>query len=119
MAEIGENVIVILSTHIVEDVSDLCTRMAILSRGSVLLTGEPQKALDAVRGKIWRKPIRKETLADHEKEFVVISTHLVSGRTVIHVLADSRPDASFEEVPPDLEDVYFSTLRGVAPGVAA
>jgi ABC-2 type transport system ATP-binding protein len=111
LSEIGENVVVILSTHIVEDVSDLCSRMAIIASGRVLLSGEPQSAIDTLRGRIWKKVVPREQLADHERDLAVISTHLVAGRTAIHVLAPSRPDPSFQEVSADLEDVYFSTLR--------
>ena len=111
LSEIGENVVVILSTHIVEDVSDLCSRMAIIASGRVLLSGEPQSAIDTLRGRIWKKVVPREQLADHERDLAVISTHLVAGRTAIHVLAPTRPDPSFQEVPADLEDVYFSTLR--------
>jgi ABC-type multidrug transport system ATPase subunit len=111
LSEIGENVVVILSTHIVDDVSDLCPRMAIISGGRVLLTGDPPKVIDGLRGRVWKKIVDREHLAAHEKEFLVISTRLVAGRTAIHVVADARPDESFEEAPPELEDVYFSTLK--------
>ena len=111
LTRIGEDVVVILSTHIVEDVSDLCSRMAIIASGQVLLSGEPQSAIDTLRGRVWKKVVPREQLADHERDLTVISTHLVGGRTAIHVLAPGRPDTSFQEVPADLEDVYFSTLR--------
>ena len=111
LSEIGENVVVILSTHIVEDVSDLCSRMAIISEGRLLLTGDPQKSIEGLRGRVWKKIVERERLDDWERDCVVISTRLVAGRTAIHVVADHRPDPSFEEVSPDLEDVYFSTLR--------
>ena len=110
LSEIGENVVVILSTHIVEDISDLCSRMAIIGGGRVQLTGDPQKTIDSLRGKVWRKLIERDRLAEYERDLSVISTRLVSGRTVIHVIAAARPDPSFEEVAPDLEDVYFSAL---------
>jgi ABC-2 type transport system ATP-binding protein len=112
LSEIGENVVVILSTHIVEDVSDLCSRMAIIASGRVLVTGDPQSAIDALRGRVWRKIVPRDQIASYERDMAVISTHLVGGRTAVHVLSPSRPDPSFEEVPVDLEDVYFSTLRG-------
>jgi ABC-2 type transport system ATP-binding protein len=112
LSEIGENVVVILSTHIVEDVSDLCSRMAIIASGQVLLTGDPQTTIESLRGRVWKKFVEREQLPDYEKECLVISTRLVAGRTAIHVVAPERPDASFQEVPPDLEAVYFSTLRG-------
>lgn len=111
LSEIGENVVVILSTHIVEDVSDLCSRMAIIAAGRVLVSGEPQSAIDALRGRVWKKIVPRDQIANFEREMAVISTHLVAGRTALHVLAPTRPDASFEEVAVDLEDVYFSTLR--------
>ena len=110
LAEIGEHVVVILSTHIVEDVADLCSNMAIIAGGRVLHTGKPHDAIDLVRGKTWKKVIDRAQLESHEADFTVISTRLVAGRTAIHVYADGCPDPSFESVDPDLEDVYFSTL---------
>ena len=111
LSEIGENIVVILSTHIVEDVSDLCSQMAVISNGRVLLYGEPERAIQELRGKVWKKVIPKAELNLYETQFQVISTHLVAGKTMIHVLSDSMPDESFTEVIPDLEDVYFSTLK--------
>jgi ABC-2 type transport system ATP-binding protein len=111
LSEIGENIVVILSTHIVEDVSDLCSLMAVISRGEVLLTGEPAKTIDLLRGRVWKKIIARAELKDYETRFHVISTHLLAGKTVIHILSDGPPDQTFTEVSPDLEDVYFSTLK--------
>jgi ABC-2 type transport system ATP-binding protein len=113
LAEIGENVIVILSTHIVGDVSDLCSAMAILHQGTVKLTGDPADAVARVRGLVWQKTVDKGQLAAHAEKHVVISTRLVAGRTNIRVFADAKPDASFHEIAPDLEDVYFATVRGL------
>src|SRR5688572_27760769 len=110
LAEIGENVIVILSTHIVEDVSDLCSRMAIISNGRVVIEGEPLQAIESLHGRIWRKMVSKAELPAVEREHAVISTRLVAGRTVVHVLSDEQP-AGFEPVQTSLEDVYFSTLH--------
>ena len=110
LAEIGENVIVILSTHIVEDVSDLCSRMAIISHGRVLAEGDPSEAMRDVEGKIWRRRVSKDDLAAIQTEHAVISTKLVAGRTVVHVFSETRPEG-FEPVPASLEDVYFSTLH--------
>jgi ABC-type multidrug transport system ATPase subunit len=118
LSEIGEEVVIILSTHIVEDVSDLCSRMAIIAGGRVQLTGDPLKTIETLRGMVWRKAIARDHLDAHKSEHAVISTRLVSGRTVIHVVAPTQPDASFEPVNPDLEDVYFSTL-GKAERAAA
>jgi ABC-type multidrug transport system ATPase subunit len=111
LSEIGENVVVILSTHIVEDVSDLCSRMAIIAAGRVLVSGEPQSAIESLRGRVWKKIVPRDQIAAYEREMSVISTHLVAGRTALHVLSPARPDPTFEEVSADLEDVYFSTLR--------
>jgi ABC-type multidrug transport system ATPase subunit len=115
LAEIGENVIVILSTHIVEDVSDLCSRMAIISGGQVLTEGEPAAAIDALQGKIWKRTVAKSELAEVEREHAVISTRLVAGRTVVHVFAGEQPEG-FDSVPASLEDVYFSTLHHARDG---
>jgi hypothetical protein len=114
LSELGENSVVILSTHIVEDVSDLCTRMAIIQGGRILLEGEPARAVDAVRGRIWRRQVDRAELPAFEHALPVISTTLVGGRTVIHVYGDAAPDATFEAVEPDLKDVYFTAIRGIA-----
>jgi ABC-type multidrug transport system ATPase subunit len=111
LSEIGENIVVILSTHIVEDVSDLCSQMAVISKGRVLLTGEPLKNIQDLQGRLWKKAIARHALKEHEDQFSVISTRLISGKTVIHVLHEKQPDTTFEPVSADLEDVYFSTLK--------
>lgn len=110
LAEIGENVVVILSTHIVEDVADLCPRMAVLAGGKIQLEGAPGELMARLSGRVWKKTIDKAELEDHRARHEVISTRLVAGRTVIHVLADQSPGAGFEPVTGGLEDVYFSTL---------
>jgi ABC-2 type transport system ATP-binding protein len=112
LSELGENSAVILSTHIVEDVSELCTRMAIIDRGEILLEAEPLGAIEGMKGRIWRRVIEKSALAEMERTHAVISTKLLAGRTVLHVHADGSPGAGFEPVEPDLEDVYFSTMAG-------
>jgi ABC-type multidrug transport system ATPase subunit len=111
LAEIGESVVVILSTHIVEDVTDLCPRMAIMNKGQVLLTGEPNEAIAALGARVWRKRVDKWALPHYEQHFTVLSTRLVAGQPVIHVYSDAMPEAGFEQVEPDLEDVYFQRLR--------
>ena len=111
LAEIGENVAVILSTHIVEDVTDLCPTMAIMNKGQVLLTGRPSDAIDALANQVWRKQVATATLGDYEHRHTVLSTRLVAGNPVIHVFAPERPEEGFEQVAPDLEDVYFQRLR--------
>jgi len=115
LSEIGENVVVILSTHIVEDVSDLCTKMAIIEDGVVRYTGSPQEALQQIRGKTWRRTIERAELPACQRAFKVISTRLTGGKITIHVFSEGPPDPSFEPVPPDLRDVYFALL---APSAA-
>jgi ABC-2 type transport system ATP-binding protein len=112
LSEIGENVIVILSTHIVSDVSDLCHQMAVINKGEVLLTGEPLSAIRSVNGKIWKKLIDKTEFAEHQKSFPVILSRLFSGKTIIHAFAETRPGPGFEPSEPDLEDVYFASISG-------
>ncbi len=119
LAEIGERVVVILSTHIVEDVTDLCQRMAIVGQGQVLLSGEPYEAIRALEGKVWRRSIDKGELDGYRARMTIISTRLAGGRTLLHVLADERPEPGFEAVAPDLEDVYFGRLRAQATAHAA
>jgi ABC-type multidrug transport system ATPase subunit len=119
LAEIGENVVVILSTHIVEDVTDLCPRMAIISEGRVLLSGQPAEAMSSLEGRIWRRAVAHSAIEDYRSRFTVLSTRLSSGKTIVHVLADSRPEEGFDAVAPDLEDVYFGQLRRQAADSAA
>jgi ABC-2 type transport system ATP-binding protein len=112
LSEIGENSVVILSTHIVEDVAELCSRMAIINRGSILLEAEPLRAVDELRGRIWRRIVPRDELPAVERDHPVISTRLLAGRTVVHVYGEERPGAEFETVEPSLEDVYFSVMAG-------
>ncbi|MEE4212824.1 MAG: ABC transporter ATP-binding protein [Parvularcula sp.] len=118
LSEIGENVVVILSTHIVEDVADLCADMAIMHQGRIAMKGAPLDLVATVDGKIWRKVIEKSDLEAHQQRYKVVSARLVQGRTVIRVYADGNPGDGFEAAAPNLEDVYFSTIRG-AIGSAA
>src|SRR5215216_2082776 len=120
LSEIGQSAVVILSTHIVEDVSELCSRMAIIDRGEILLEAEPLAAVAALRGRIWRRVVEKAELPEIERAHAVISTKLLAGRTVVRAYGDAQPGAGFEPAEPDLEDVYFSTLAGlVGPGRGA
>ena len=112
LSELGENSVVLLSTHIVEDVSELCTRMAIIDQGEILLEAEPLRAVDDLRGRIWRRIISKDDLPKLGQEHAVISTRLLAGRTVVRVYGDSAPGSDFEPAEPYLEDVYFSTMAG-------
>ena len=112
LSEIGENSVVILSTHIVEDVSELCSRMAIIDRGRILLEAEPLSAIAALEGRIWRRTIARGELGEMERSHAVISTRLLAGRTVVRVYGESSPGAEWDAVEPDLEDVYFSAMAG-------
>jgi ABC-2 type transport system ATP-binding protein len=111
LSEIGENVVVLLSTHIVDDVSDLCTRMAVLAGGRVLVQGNPAELIAQLDGRVWRKTVRKDAVAHYRETHTVLSARLFAGETRIHVLADERPEEGFEAIAPDLEDVYFAVLR--------
>lgn len=110
LSEIGENVVVLLSTHIVEDVSDLCSRMAVLAGGRVLVEGKPSELIAQLDGRVWRKTIRKDAVARYRESHTVLATRLFAGETRIHILAEERPEEGFERVSANLEDVYFSVL---------
>jgi ABC-2 type transport system ATP-binding protein len=112
LSAIGENIIVILSTHIVSDVSDLCRNMAIIHKGQVLLTGDPTALVAGLSGRVWKKSIRQSEVAAYGEKFRVISMRLFAGETLIHALDQRQPESGFEPVEPDLEDLYFATIRG-------
>jgi len=112
LADIGRDVIVILSTHIVDDVADLCPRFAVISKGRVLLEGEPREAVARLAGRIWQRVVDRVELGDTLATLPVISTRLQSGRTVVRAFADGAPGPGFEAVHPELEDVYFSAVAG-------
>ena len=112
LSELGENSVVLLSTHIVEDVSELCTRMAIINKGEILFEAEPLASIAALKGRIWRKIIDKTELPRIETQHKVISTKLLSGRTVVRVYSMDNPGNGFDVIDPDLEDVYFSAMAG-------
>jgi ABC-type multidrug transport system ATPase subunit len=113
LAEIGDNVIVILSTHIVQDVMELCSNMAIIHLGKVLFAGAPDKAVSGLEGKVWRKSIERDQVKEYTERMHVISNKLVAGRPQIHVYADAQPEEGFIAVNPDLEDVFFASLAGL------
>jgi ABC-type multidrug transport system ATPase subunit len=110
LAEIGENVVVILSTHIVEDVADLCPRMAVLAAGRIQLEGAPLELIERARGSVWAKAIGRDELDAMKAAHEVISTRLFAGRTIIHILSETDPGQGFTAVEGGLEDVYFATL---------
>lgn len=112
LSEIGEGVIVILSTHIVEDVMDLCTNMAIIHKGKVLYQGRPDAAIAQLSGKVWQRSIEKVELPAYEQQYRIISNRLVAGRPTLHVYSENPLDAGFTSNAPDLEDVFFSKIHG-------
>lgn len=112
LSELGENSVVILSTHIVEDVSELCTRMAIINRGEILLEAEPLPAVENLRGCIWRRVVEKGAVPKLVREHKIVSTKLLSGRIVVRIYSPEEPGNRFELVEPNLEDVYFCTMAG-------
>ena len=116
LAELGQNSIVILSTHIVDDVSELCSRVAIIDRGRIRLEDDPQAAVSRLHGRLWRRVVSRDELSQHQERFTVLSTKLLAGRTVVRVLADARPENGYEPAEAGLEDVYFAAMRdGRAP----
>ncbi len=111
LSEVGENIIVILSTHIVEDVSNLCSNMAVMNLGQVMFKGKTTEALDLLKGKVYKVVIAKEEIADYRQKYNVISTRVAEGKIVVHVLSDSLPASNFTAIEGDLEDVYFSYIN--------
>jgi ABC-2 type transport system ATP-binding protein len=112
LSELGENTVVILSTHIVEDVKELCTNMAVINQGQVLLKGNPMKIIEELEGKVYQKTIVKSELETYKQNYQVISEKLFLGKPIIHILSDSNPGDGFTPVKTDLEDVYFSQIFG-------
>jgi ABC-2 type transport system ATP-binding protein len=113
LAEVGESVIVILSTHIVEDVLELCSQMAIIHQGRVLYEGEPEAAVASLNGKIWQRRVPKAALPEIEANHRVISSKMVAGQPLVHVYSESSPGEGFTETAPGLEDVFFSRIGGL------
>jgi ABC-2 type transport system ATP-binding protein len=111
LSELGENSVVLLSTHIVEDVAELCTRMAIIDKGRILLEAEPLAAVDEMRGRVWERVVAKEELPGIEREHALLSTKLLSGRTLVRVCSDGAPSPAFHAAEPDLQDVYFRVMN--------
>ena len=113
LAEIGQSVVVILSTHIVDDVADLCPRMAVMAGGRIVAQGEPRALVAGLEGRVWARAVERDEVEGWRERATVIATRLREGRTLLRVLADTAPGAGFEPVPASLEDVYFATLAAV------
>jgi ABC-type multidrug transport system ATPase subunit len=112
LSEIGEQVIVILSTHIVEDVKELCNQMAIIDKGRVLFAGKPDDALSAIKGRIWKKQVEKQEVMAYQEQYPVISTRMVAGKPLVHVFSNGQPEDGFISIEGDLEDVFFTHIKG-------
>ena len=111
LADVGEEVIVILSTHIVDDVRELCSKMAIMNLGRIVFHGSPDEVLKELNGKVWEKKIERNEIDDYRGRHQVISDKMVAGKPLIHILNESDPGHGFEAVPPDLEDVFFTKIN--------
>lgn len=112
LSEIGENVVVILSTHIVDDVKELCSNMAIIDKGKVLYAGSPDNALQGIKGKIWKKQVSKQEIPDFVQSHPVISTRMVAGKPLVHLFSEQSPGMDYESISGDLEDVFFTHIKG-------
>lgn len=115
LADVAENIIVILSTHIVEDVRELCQHMAIMNNGQLICKGKPQTVIEELKGQVWQKMISRNELEHYSKEYRVISNKMIGGKPLIHVLGHQQPGEGFKQVIPTLEDVFFSKINTVSP----
>lgn len=111
LASVGEKVIIILSTHIVEDVKELCTNMAIMNKGKMVFLGTPQKGIEGLKGRVWEKMIHREEVDGYKEKYNVISDKLVAGQPLIHILSDGNPENGFVQMQPSIEDVFFSLVN--------
>ena len=111
LADVGQDVVIILSTHIVDDVRELCSNMAIMNLGQLVYQGTPNNVLQELKGKVWQKSIERNQVNEYQQNFKVISDKMVAGNPLIHVLSDSNPGNGFEQVEPNLEDVFFTKIN--------
>jgi len=111
LSEIGENIIVILSTHIVQDVRELCNNMAVMNHGKVLFSGTTDDALLEVKGKVWEQRVAKEELQGYHDRYKILSSKLVGGQPLIHIFSDTDPNEGFNKAEENLEDVFFAKLN--------
>jgi ABC-type multidrug transport system ATPase subunit len=114
LSEIGENIILILSTHIVQDVRELCTQMAIMDKGKVLFSGNTDDALLQIRGKVWERKVNKSELPQFQNEYKIISNKLVGGKPLIHAFSETELGNGFVKAEENLEDVFFAKLNELA-----
>lgn len=119
LADVGTEVIVILSTHIVDDVRELCPQMAVMNKGRIVYHGAPEEAISDLSGQVWQKQIQREELEMHRQNYQLISEKLIAGRPLIHILSAENPGAGFEQVEPSLEDVFFTRTHASAMNTTA
>ncbi len=119
LADVGSEVIVILSTHIVDDVRELCPMMAIMNQGQIIYHGAPEAAVSDLQGQVWQKSIEREEMDHYRQEYTLISEKLIAGRPLIHVLSEANPGNGFSAVDPNLEDVFFSHIHHSSPALQA
>lgn len=111
LADVGSEVIVILSTHIVDDVRELCTQMAIMNLGQIVFNGAPQNAIDELNGKVFQRVVERDALNSYAEEYAIISNKMVGGKPLIHIYSETNPGEGFKPVEPNLEDVFFSKIN--------
>ena len=111
LADVAEDVIIILSTHIVDDVTELCANMAIMNLGKMVYNGTPQNVINELNGKVWQKSIERNEIDEYKNNYMVISDKMVAGKPLIHVLSDNNPGGGFQSIAPGLEDVFFSKIN--------
>lgn len=111
LADVGQEVIILLSTHIVDDVRELCSRFAVMNQGKIVYHGSPEDAIKEINGKVWQKQIDRDQLEDHQARFQVISDKMIAGKPIIHIYQDSNPGEGFQPVTPNLEDVFFAKTK--------
>jgi ABC-2 type transport system ATP-binding protein len=117
LADVGSEVIVILSTHIVDDVRELCTEMAIMNLGKIIYNGGPEEAISTLEGQVWEKTIKRDELSEHKEQYNVISEKMIAGKPLIHIQSETNPSAGFKAVEPNLEDVFFSFIKSSSESV--
>ena len=112
LADVGQDVIIILSTHIVDDVRELCSNMAIMNLGQIVYKGTPNNVLEEIKGQVWQKSIERNQVVEYQQNYKVISDKMVAGNPLIHILSETNPGNGFEQVEPNLEDVFFTKING-------
>jgi len=111
LADVAQDVIILLSTHIVDDVKELCSNFAVMNHGEIVYHGSPDNAISQIKGKVWQKQIERDELSSYKEKFEVISDKMIAGKPIIHVYSDSNPNEGFSSVQPNLEDLFFTKTK--------